>query len=102
MAENDNRMVLRQLHNRVVRHMEDSQKRWRDTPGGSWEDKERPFKTGLEVFVEELGKFARCDNKLSIVDDPAIRKQWLEEREHRLISCVSMLYRMHLAIRGER
>lgn len=48
----------------------------------------------MTVTLEEIGKLARCINKLAIAQDPDVRRQWLEEGEHRLITSASMLYRI--------
>ena len=89
------RLRLRKFHREVVDHTIHARKRWEATPN-SLERDESPIGDYFLVFVEELGKLARTYNKLDIVVDPKIRKEWQIERDHRLVTCSSMLDRIAL------
>jgi hypothetical protein len=52
-----------------------------------------PRSVFINVVQEEMGKLARCINKLLITRDSDQRGHWLREGEHRIITSVSLLRR---------
>ena len=54
----------------------------------------------LVVLVEEVGKLSRAINKLRITKDEKVRKQWIAERDHRLITIASVTARIGSATNG--
>lgn len=58
-------------------------------------ERDMPTRTfWLSVLNEEVGKLARCCNKLAIAEDERIRSQWESEGRHRLLTVASMARRM--------
>ena len=68
-------------------HAETASARARWTDGGTADE------WGM-VLVEEVGKFARCINKLHIAEDDDVRDRWLEEGYHRLVTMASVIERL--------
>ncbi len=54
----------------------------------------RPRTVWEQVLVEEMGKLARCSNKLSLSADEATRKHWAKEGREKLLTMSSVLRRM--------
>ena len=48
------------------------------------------------VLVEEIGKVARSVNKIGLAADGSIAQQWMDERNQRIITSISILQRMYL------
>ena len=48
----------------------------------------------VAILVEEVGKLARAINKLRITRDADVRKSWIEERDHRLVTIASVTARI--------
>ena len=48
----------------------------------------------INTITEEIGKLARCCNKLSIAVDGKVREEWLDEAYFRIITASSLLRRM--------
>lgn len=57
-----------------------------------------PLVYGLNATVEEVGKLARCFNKLVIAEDPQVIDQWNKEAIRRIITSLSLLERIYLTM----
>ena len=60
-----------------------------------------PAVYGLNATVEEVGKLARCYNKLVIAEIPEVRAQWRNEARHRMVTCLSLLERLYIKLQRE-
>ncbi len=56
---------------------------------------ELPLVYGITALVEEIGKLARCTNKLVVAEDPGVILQWTTERRTRIITAMSLLERLY-------
>ena len=89
------RLRLRQLHAMVRAHTEDARAKFQvpleERDPGFW----------MMVLFEEAGKLARTYLKLSIVPagSDAVARHWREERDHRIVVCLSILERLWLHTR---
>ncbi len=54
----------------------------------------------IVVMLEEVGKLARCVNKLHLAEDRDVRRHWSDEAMHRMISVASVLDRL-VAVWGD-
>lgn len=57
-----------------------------------------PLVYGQNALVEEVGKLSRCLNKLVIAEDTRVIMDWEQEASHRMITCMSLLERMHITL----
>ena len=89
------KLLIRQLHKEVeaetdeARHRFDYLKLNIETPGV-------PLAFAEIVLIEEVGKLVRCHNKLRVVQDAEIIKQWRSEQHHRFVTTGSVLERLYL------
>ena len=85
----------RRLYKAVEEHTIEARKRWADSRAPiNWENDPQPKVFGVNAMAEEVGKLARCANKLAILDDDAERKKWNKEAQYRIITSMSMLRRL--------
>ena len=63
-------------------------------PGAHLEDDIHNKEYWLSVITEEIGKLCQAVNKLHIVNDEAIRQQWVLEGYHRILTASSLLRRL--------
>ena len=75
-------------------HTFEAKRRWgaldRWGAGSGWSKAE----IGMAVMVEEVGKAARCINKLHIVEDAEVAAHWRRELGHRLLTTASVAMRL--------
>lgn len=90
------RLKLRQLHTRVSEETLKARGKF-DTIRHNLEEVDLAY--GLGGLVEEVGKLHRTFNKLRIATDSTVVAQWRTERDHRFVTCLSMLERLYLASR---
>lgn len=80
------------FHRKVMEHTEKVRFRFSSTGAKDMED--TTPEEQLVVLTEEVGKLSRAINKLRIVKDPQIRKQWEDEHAHRLMTIASVTARI--------
>jgi len=62
-------------------------------PGAHLENDVHNKSYWMSVITEEIGKLCQCVNKLQIVIDPNVKKQWEREGYHRINTASSLLRR---------
>ena len=88
-------MFRRQNFYRVLKkHTAHAKERWGKLDvhgaGSGWSSPH----IGMSVLTEEVGKAARCLNKLELASDPEIVLQWQKELGHRCITIASVASRV--------
>jgi len=71
---------------------EHARKRFR-FPGAHLDNEVHSREYWLSVIVEEFGKLSQAINKLHIVKDETIKRQWVLEGYHRILTASSLLRR---------
>ena len=75
-------------------HTKEAKERWGKLnvhrAGSGWSSKH----IGMSVLTEEVGKAARCMNKLELAAEPNIVLHWQKELGHRLITIASISSRI--------
>ena len=82
---------IRRFHRSVRRHVGATRARF-DKGGGRLE--ETPVADQVAALVEEVGKLARCVNKLRIVQDDDVAADWQFEARHRCTTIAAVASRI--------
>ena len=89
-------MLLRNLQQEVESETDQARVKIRE----SNDVESLPLVYGMNGTVEEIGKLSRCFNKLVLAEHPDIINQWRAEAHHRIVTSISMLERLEIAMRG--
>lgn len=90
--EHSERLRLRRLHQQTERETDSARSKF---PAHKAVET-LPIAYGMTALIEEIGKLARCFNKLVIAEEERIVQGWHEEANNRVITCMSLLERMHV------
>lgn len=85
---------LAKFMQRVRRETSDMKTRWGKVDANDSAEGWSRAEVGVSVLLEAVGKASRAVNKMNIVADPDVRKQWAKELGYRLATTASVASRI--------